>query len=319
MMKSYSAIGALLLASLFLITAIPVHATTPGYASSSHVLVLNTEGNDRGHATAGAFPTSAATGAGYSVDFMAAASVTGASSFSGHDTIVLWMYCAVGSDTTVQNALISFLQTGGKIIIWDSDACNSEESLLADYSWLSTVGASFAVTTPGQTGNTGGSLTIQENNNFLNGITATDLTNLVTDTDAVGDLNAVTSNSAAWCGILYGTNTIGASGFGQAYTAPGALTGATGAMMLYTGLDTNYITSGPYYYSGYGDVMVAMVLNQLAHGWGNSAYTGDLACSVPIPPTNVPQFGLPATAMAAMGLIAVLSLRAFTGRKPRFP
>jgi len=272
---------ALLLATLFMVSAIPAHATTPGVAHSHNVLVLNAEGDDFGYATAGEFPTTAVTADGYSVSFLAAGSVTGSSSFSGYDTIVLWMYCSIGSDTTVQGALISFLQNGGKIIIWDSDACNSPDGTLSGYSWLSGVGAQFAVTTPGQTGESGGTLTIVENDNFVSGLIQSNMNELATDTDAVGDLNAVTSNSPAWCAILSGTNEIPVSGLAQAYTAPGALTnGATGAIIVYTGLDTDYIgesagTTG-------GDIEVTMIVNQLAHGWGNSAYTSDLTCGVPV-------------------------------------
>lgn len=298
-MKSikYTTLAALLLAILFMVSAIPAHASISigPLAHSSNVLVLNTEGDAYGLAYAGGFPTTAATAAGYSVSFMAAASVTGASSFSGYDTIVLWMYCSVGSDTTVQGALISFLQSGGKIIIWDSDACNSEEGSQATYSWLGAVGATFAAQTPGETGSTGGSLTIVENDGFVGSLTQTDMTNLALDTDAVGDMNVITSNSPAWCAILSGINITPSSGLAQAYTAPGALTGATGAIIVYTGMDTDYIgesagTSG-------GDIEVTMVLNQLAHGWGNSAYTSDLTCGVPVSGIKLD----PSTATNAVG------------------
>lgn len=279
-MKSikYMTLG-LLLAALFIVSAIPAHGIS-GLAHSSNVLVLNTQGDASGVPYAGEFPTTAVTAAGYSVSFLASGSVTGASSFSGYDTIVLWMYCAVGSDTTVQNALVSFLQSGGKIIIWDSDACNSEEGTQATYSWLGSVGATFAAQTPGETGSTGGSLTIVENDGFVGSLTQTNLNNLATSTDAVGDMNVITSNSPAWCAILSGTNISPATGLAQAYTAPGALTGATGAIIVYTGMDTDYIgesvgTTG-------GDIEVSMIVNQLAHGWGNSAYTSDLTCGVPV-------------------------------------
>ena len=188
----------LLLAILFMVSAIPAHAVS-GHANSSQVLVLNTEGTALGEGSAGQFPAAAAFAAGYTVTYATSASITGPSSFSGYDTIVLWMYCEVGSDTTVQGALVSILQSGGKIIIWDSDACSPPGT--ADYSWLSGVGATFAITSPGQTGSFGGSLTIVENDNFITGLTQTDLNNLVTSTDAVGDLNVITSNSPARASI----------------------------------------------------------------------------------------------------------------------
>ena len=308
----YATYGAFILVLLLMAAAVPSHAIT-GYASSSNVLVLNQNGTPYGGVSAGPFPTSDVTGAGYSVTFMAAGSVTGASSFTGYDTIVLWEYCGVGSSATVQNALISFLQGGGKLIIWDSDACNSVDGTAADYSWLSGLGASFATNSPGQTGSFGGSLTVKESNNFLTGITSSDLNTLVTTTDAVGDLNVITTKSSTWCATLEGTNINQASGFADAYTAPGALTGAANAIIVYDGLDTNYIG-----YSSGGAILVNLLLNQLAHGWGNPTYTSDLSCSVPIP-TGVPEFGLPVAFVAVMGVAAVLSLRAFMGRKQMIP
>ena len=274
----YATFGVLLLLLFMPVMAAPASAAS-GLAHSSHVLVLNTEGTASANGQAGTFPTSSVTGAGYSVSFMAASSVTGIGSFNGYDTIVLWEYCNVGSDTTVQSALIAFLQDGGKVIVWDSDACSSEDGTQAGYGWLSSVGAVFTAETPGQTGSFGGTLTVKENNNFLSGITSSDLSNFVSNTDAVGDLNTVVSSSAPWCATLDGTNVDGVSGFASAYTAPGALTGASGALILYTGLDTDYISTST---GDAGYVEVHMILDQLAHGWGNAAYTSDLTCSVPV-------------------------------------
>lgn len=276
----YTTLGAVFLALLFMISAIPAHAVS-GFATSSNVLVLNTQGTACANFFAGCFPTAAATGAGYTVTFMAAASVTGASSFTGKDTIVLWEYCAVGSSSTVDNALVSFLQGGGKIIIWDSDACNTVDGTAAVYSWLGGLGASFATNSPGQTGSFAGSLTIKEANNFLSGLSSGNMATLVSSTDAVGDLNVITTSSAAWCATLLGTNINQASGFADAYTAPGALAGAANAIIVYDGLDTNYIATTGGTATG-GQILVSLVLNQLAHGWGNPAYTTDLTCSVPI-------------------------------------
>ena len=273
---------ALAISTMFFIGFIPVsHATTTsGYAKSTNVIVLNAEGDEWGYGSSGDFPTSAATEAGYTITFLSAGSVTGVSSFGNNDTIVLWQYCEVGSDTVVQNALTSFLQNGGKIVIWDSDSCNAPDETQPDYSWLTSVGAAFSSVSPGQTGSFGGSISVVENNNFLTGISSSDLDSLVSQTDAVGDLNTVVTSSRAWCAVLNGVNIEGDQGYASAYTAPGSLSGAGGALIVYTGFDTDYIDDA-------SSIFYPLVLNQLAHGWGNSAYTSDLACAVHVSITTV--------------------------------
>lgn len=245
---------------------------TSGYSSSANVIVLNENGTPYGAGGAGYFPTSAASA--YDLTYMAADEVTGVSSFGVNDTVVLWEYCSIGDDSTVQSALVSFLQNGGKVIIWDSDSCTGSSQ--ADYSWLSAVGASFSVSTPGATGSSGGSVTVIENNDFLIDVSTSDLSYLVSSTDAVGDLNTVTTSSQSWCATLSGTNIAGDTGYASAYTGPGSLAGAPGGLLVYTGFDTDYISYGG------GSVLTTLILNQLSHGWGNSAYTSDLHCSVHI-------------------------------------
>lgn len=254
-------------------TAFPAYAVT--HTSSQNVVVINQQGTAAAGGSAGSFPTSAVQGAGYTVTFKAASVVNSLSDLAGADTVVFWEFCTISNYPSMESAIVSFLQNGGKLIIWDSDACSSP-----NYGFLSTVGAAFTISSPGQTGNSGGSITINENNNFLNGpitITQSSLNTLVTSTDAVGDLNVISSSSPAWCATLTGTNTLGGSGFADAYTAPGSLTGATSGMIVWDGLDTNYIS-----YSTGGQVLVNMILNQLAHGWGpaGSPEVADLACGV---------------------------------------
>ena len=261
-------ISAILL--LLLTTATPAYAVT--HNSSSNVVVLNQQGTAAAGGSAGTFPTSAITGAGYSVTFKAASAVNSVADLGSADTVVFWEFCTIGSFPNTQSAIISFLQNGGKLVIWDSDACSSP-----NYSFLSTVGAQFSISSPGQTGSFGGSITINENNNFLTGISQTTLNTLVSSSDAVGDLNVISSSSPAWCATLTGTNILGGSGFADAYTAPSSLTGAASGMIVWDGLDTNYIAS-----STPGPILTAMILNQLAHGWGptGSPQVADLACGV---------------------------------------
>ncbi len=251
-------------------TALPAYAVT--HNSSSNVVVVNQQGTAAAGGSAGDFPTTAVAGAGYTVTFKAASAVNSLADLGSADTVFFWEFCTISSFPNTESAVISFLQNGGKLIIWDSDAC-----LTPDYSFLSAVGAQFTISSPGQTGSFGGSITINENNNFLTGIPQTTLNTLTSTSDAVGDLNVISSSAPAWCATLTGTNILGGSGFADAYTAPSSLTGATSGMIVWDGLDTNYID-----YPTPGPILTGMILNQLAHGWGpsGSPQVADLACGV---------------------------------------
>ena len=210
--------------------------------------------------------------------------VTGWQSLAQFDTVILYQFCNINSYPAFTSNLVAWVQhTGGKLLIWDSDSCANDTY----YGWLAPLGASFDRYSPGQTGNSGGSLTILENN----GLGSSNPTSpyyvntaaMVTQTDAVGDLNVVNENtvSPVWCAHMRGTNTYNRSGFGHMYSTVGGLNGAPDALLIYCGIDTDYIEApGP---SGGGQIQKVLALD-LAHGWGppGSPQVADLTCQVAI-------------------------------------
>jgi hypothetical protein len=84
---------------------------------------------------------------------------------------------------------------------------------------------------------------------------------------------------------MKGTNIKGDSGFAVMYTEIGAIVGAPDALIIYSGIDTDFIND-----SGDGPGAIRkMVQQQLAHGWGppGSPEVTDLGCQVPIAPPLV--------------------------------
>ena len=212
-------------------------------------------------------------------------SVTSAADLAGYDTVILWQFCNVSSYPAFTTALMDWMKTyGGKVIIWDSDSCNTEDYTGADYSWLSPLGATFQLFTPGQTGSTGGALAFAEITHLGSPNPASpffiDTTALVQGSDAVGDVNVVDENTVApaWCALMRGTNIMGQAGYAHMYSGPGNLVGAPDALIIYCGLDTDYI--------GYavGQQMVQMLNLELQHGWGpsGSPEVADLLCQAAV-------------------------------------
>jgi hypothetical protein len=88
---------------------------------------------------------------------------------------------------------------------------------------------------------------------------------------------------------MRGVNVNQKSGYALMYTKIGALTGAPDALIVYCGLDTDYIGEDIYsppgsgYYEGAKALQKVLAL-QLAHGWGpaGSPEVADLGCQVPV-------------------------------------
>jgi autotransporter-associated beta strand protein len=278
-----SVAGAMVLSAL----AIPARAAGSHTTSTNVAVVPSFSGSygDAGSINPANYP-------GVTMTQVDPSSVHSAADLAAYDTVILWEFCDVSSYPAFTNALIDWLKTyGGKLIIWDSDSCNIEGGTAANYDWLVAVGAQFDLFTTGQTGMSGESLTILE----MNGLGSTnpsspyyiDTADMVSQTDAVGDLNCVNETNAApvWCALMWGVNILGYSGYTHMYSQVGGLMGAPEALIIYCGLDSNY-----YGGAGSGALALEKVLQlELAHGWGppGSPEVADLICQVP--PTIITQ------------------------------
>jgi hypothetical protein len=269
----------ILLAMVLLVMVVSV-AFGGSHSTSQNVLVIPSfQSSGAGYLNPADYP-------GFNMTQANPANINSASQLAQYDTVFLFEYCNVNSYPACNNALIDWLRLyGGKLIIWDSDSCTSGNFA---YSWLNPLGAYFERFSPGQTGNTGGSATIVEDNAFGSANPASpyyiDTAAMVSGTDAVGDLNVVNENtvSSVWCALMRGVNTYNRSGYAHMYTKVGSLIGAPDAMILYCGFDYDW---PGYNYTGPGTAALIKVLRlELAHGWGppGSPEVADLLCQAPI-------------------------------------
>ncbi len=220
----------------------------------------------------GTFPTTDAAFSGYSffqltVPNISAANIGpgGVCGANGCDTILLnvastGIGCNVSMLTTAQkNDLNAFVNTGGKLIISDSECAPQ------DYSWLP---YPFTTANPGAMG-AQGTLTIVENNALSSDLTSDptyiDANLLATQTDAIGDMNVMTTLDSNWCLDMSGTNYSQVTGPVQTYARYGS------GLLIYLGMDV--------------DVVSGSTVPSSTTGSGNLAKTWLQELQVPFNPT----------------------------------
>ncbi|MDE2346482.1 MAG: Ig-like domain-containing protein, partial [Gammaproteobacteria bacterium] len=195
----------------------------------------------------------------------------------GCDTILLnvassGMACNVSTalSSTEESVLLNFLDSGGKLIIYDSE-CPPQ-----DYSWLP---YPFTTANPGALG-ASGTLTIVENNVLSSDNTADasyiDANVLASQTDAIGDMNVMTTQDANWCLDMSGTNAISVTGPVQTYARYGS------GLLIYNGMDVDVMAAGttPETASGYGNL--AKVWLQDLQAPFNPTPVSDLPCGATV-------------------------------------
>lgn len=172
-------------------------------------------------------------------------SAVSASSLASYDTVVLNMAASAmwvtdpntlnvtfALDATQKQAIVDWVGAGGKLIIYDSEMSLGGAGL--DYSWLP---YPFTTNNPGAMG-AAGTLTIVEENVLSSKDplkpTFIDAVHLGTMTDAVGDMNVMTTHDPNWYVDMAGTNVNGVSGPVHTYARYG------NGLMIYNGLDQDY-------------------------------------------------------------------------------
>lgn len=157
------------------------------------------------------------------------------SSLSSFDTVVLnvaspQMGCNVNALSVPSKAdIVTFVDNGGKLIIYDSE-CPPQ-----DYSWMP---YPFTTSNPGAQG-ASGTLNIVEENLLSTtdslDIHYIDAATLGSSTDAVGDMNVMTTFDPNWCVDMSGTNVLNVTGPVHTYARYG------NGLMIYNGLDVDYL------------------------------------------------------------------------------
>ncbi len=167
-----------------------------------------------------------------------------AASLAAFDTAVLnvassAMACNTNTLSPSQQAdLIAFVEQGNKLIIFDSECWIPQ-----DYSWLP---YPFTTANPGALGQPG-TLSIVEDNTLSTLIgdpscTGGDpycinVSHLGSSTDAVGDMNVMTTYDPHWCVDMSGTNANNVTGPVHTY----AKVGVDEGLIIYNGLDMDYL------------------------------------------------------------------------------
>jgi hypothetical protein len=161
---------------------------------------------------------------------------------SAFDTVVLnvassQMACNVNILTAQQKAdLVTFIGTGKKMIIYDSE-CSPQ-----NYNWLP---FPFTTANPGQMGAQGTLTIVEENTLSSNDPTSLYFINanyLSTSTDAVGDMNVMTTYDPYWYIDMSGTNILSVTGPVHTYAMYPA--GTDKGLFIYNGLDMDNMGSG---------------------------------------------------------------------------
>ena len=112
---------------------------------------------------------------------------------AGYDTALLYMVCSIGSHPIALGAINTFLANGGKVMIFDSDACAPSAHGAANWSGFL---FPFTTTSPGPVGLAG---------NYLAVVPSSLTTGLAVGpqpADAVGDANVFTSPAGPWCAAM---------------------------------------------------------------------------------------------------------------------
>ena len=198
--------------------------------SSSNVVIIGGPGVYHG----GTLITSGGDFNAFTFTTMSEASVS-AATLAPYDTAVL----NIGSDCynsltlSQEEDLIAFVADGKKLIIYDS------ECPTIDYSWLP---YPFTTVNPGQLG-AYGTLNIVEDNTLSSNDPISpfyiNAAHLASTTDAVGDMNVMTTYDPHWCLDMSGTNAVAATGPVHTYAKYPA--GTDSGLIIYNGLDLDYM------------------------------------------------------------------------------
>jgi hypothetical protein len=271
-----------------------------GFSASTNVALVPDQNGYYGGA--GTLPISGPAFSGITFTDLAVADVS-AANLAGMDTMVLNMVCNPLSDFTASQRtdIVNFVNGGGKLIIYDSDACGSTP---VDYSWLP-----FPLTTnsPGATGTPGGTLTIVETDALASPNSADpsfiDTAKVTSDTDAVGDANVMVTKDLHWCGEMTATNVNNVTGFSYAYATYGS------GIFIYDGLDTNDTGSTPGTSDGESNLAKIWLLQlQLANA-------STLRCSAPVAGSKTAAPALDKTGLAITFLLLLLGGQRLLARR----
>jgi Bacterial Ig-like domain (group 1) len=160
--------------------------------------------------------------------------------FNGFDTVILYEVCDIAAHPNLISAVNSFIDKGGKLMIFDGDRCAPLGSGFGvagvpDYTGFE---FPFQTTNPGPQG-ASGPYTLVETSTLTTGLPAAPPPVAIPG-DAVGDANIFSPPFAGgWCSSIQATNVIGTNNIVEAYARTVA-----GGLVIYEGEDF-WFTLGP--------------------------------------------------------------------------
>jgi hypothetical protein len=166
----------------------------------------------------------------------------------GYDTVVImaagFNFATAWSDPDFNSRITSFVNSGGKLIIYTSETPYA--NAFANFIYP------FTVDTPGQTGSFGGTLTNPVDDTLTSSNPADasyiNLGLITSQTDAVGDLTVMTSYDSNWYIDLFGINVYQVGGPGHTYAFYGS------GLIIFNGLDVDYAGTAPTSSTGAGNI-----------------------------------------------------------------
>jgi Bacterial Ig-like domain (group 1) len=193
----------------------------------------------------------------------------------GFDTLLLYETCTIGSPLhlNARKAINAFFANGGKVMIFDADACSTAFNGLGVADWSGFL-FPFKTTAPGPLGQTGSYLVV---------IPSTLTAGLVVGpqpSDAVGDANVFTSSAPEWCVSIVAQSNApppnNVPGFVEAYARTPA-----GGLAIYEGEDFWFTWKG----TGLGPADLAHLKQvfdlMLAQPFNPDGLPAGAACPIP--------------------------------------
>ncbi|HEX4705114.1 MAG TPA: Ig-like domain-containing protein [Pseudonocardiaceae bacterium] len=191
---------------------------TSGPGSGSSIFVNAVTGSAIGAGNTGSY-----NGASFTNVPVSAIDANPSTALGGFDTVILYEICDIGAHPSTLSAVNSFLDNGGKVMVFDADRCAPGVGGIADYSNFL---FPFTTSSPGPQG-ASGSYTAIESSTLTSGLAVGPQPG-----DSVGDSNTFTSNAGGWCTSIKATNTLGNTGNVEAYART-----VNGGLAIYEGED----------------------------------------------------------------------------------
>jgi len=265
-MRKTIAIGSIIVLML-LSTAISVNAIIPG--PGTQVAIVPGPSSDNG----GTLPTTDGAFSNFTFTNLPWENLTAGNLTTYEIVVLLFGY---GDVINAQQAtdLNAWVNTGGKLIIYDSEMTGE------DYSWLP---YPFTTNSAGAQGAVGELTYLEDNDLGSNNPASPYFVNITQSdvnvwADAVGDSNVIITQDVNWCGHIEAINVNQVTGWVHAYTVYGD------GMIIYNGFDIDYLASN----TTPGTVgitnLAKLWLLELTTPWGTDY---DLACGRRVAPLTV--------------------------------